>query len=90
MGPLYSVVLSLLNNHQLEAKDFRRELNSTQMTEATKRLFLQKFEERMQETIKHPVFGYTVSYRRCIELQARLLGKYLTDEIEHYTPFGIR
>ena len=44
----------------------------------------------MQETIKHPVFGYTVSYRRCIELQARLLGKYLTDEVEHYTPFGIR
>ncbi len=85
-----SVVLSLLNNHQLEPKDFHRELNSTLMTETTKRLFLQKFEDRMQETIKHPVFGYTVSYRRCIELQARLLGKYLTDEVEHYTPFGIR
>ncbi len=85
-----SVVLSLLNNHQLEPKDFRQELNSYQMTDAAKRLFLQKFEERMQETIKHPVFGYTVSYRRCIELQARLLGKYLTGEVEHYTPFVVR
>ncbi len=85
-----SVVLSLLNNHQLEQKGFHQELNSVQMTEATKRLFLQKFEERMQETIKHPVFGYTVSYRHSIELQARLLGKYLTDEVENYTPFVVR
>jgi CRISPR-associated protein Cas1 len=85
-----SVVLSLFNNHQLEQKDFQQELNSYRMTDAAKRLFLQRFEERMQETIKHPVFGYTVSYRRCIELQARLLGKYLTGEVEHYTPFVVR
>jgi CRISPR-associated protein Cas1 len=85
-----SVVLTLLNNHQLEQKDFRQELGSTLMTDAAKRLFLQKFEERMQETIKHPVFGYSVSYRRCIELQARLLGKYLTGEVERYRPFVVR
>jgi CRISP-associated protein Cas1 len=85
-----SVVISLFNNHQLEQKGFQQELNSVRMTDATKRLFLQKFEERMQETIKHPVFGYTVSYRRCIELQARLLGKYLTNEVESYTPFVVR
>ncbi len=85
-----SVVLSLFNNHQLEAKDFVTEFSACRMTDATKRLFLQKFEERMQETIKHPVFGYTVSYRRCIELQARLLGKYLIGEIEQYTSFTVR
>ncbi len=60
------------------------------MTEATRRLFLQKFEERMQEVIIHPVFQYKVSYRRCIELQARLLGKYLTGEVDAYTPFTVR
>jgi len=85
-----SVVLSLLNNRQLEAKDFTLELNSYRMSDATKRLFLQKFEERMQETITHPIFEYKVSYRRCIELQARLLGKYLTGEIQEYTPFTVR
>ena len=85
-----SVVLSLLNNRQLESKDFTLELNCYQMTDATRRLFLQKFEERMQETITHPIFGYKVSYRRCIELQARLLGKYLTNEVEEYIPFGVR
>jgi len=36
-----SVVLTLLNNRQLEPKDFIMELNSYRMTDATKRLFLQ-------------------------------------------------
>ncbi len=85
-----SVALSLLNNRQLEQKDFSVELNACRMTEATRRLFLQKFEERMQEVIIHPVFQYKVSYRRCIELQARLLGKYLTGEVDAYTPFTVR
>lgn len=85
-----SVVLNLLNNRQLTAKDFVLEINSYRMTDATKRLFLQKFEDRMQEVIAHPVFEYKVTYRRCIELQARLLAKYLTGEVPRYTPFTVR
>ena len=85
-----SVVLNLLNNRQLEAKDFVLELNSYRMTDTTKRLFLQKFEDRMQEVISHPVFEYKVTYRRCIELQARLLAKYVTGEVPQYTPFVVR
>jgi CRISP-associated protein Cas1 len=85
-----SVVLSLLNNRQLSQSDFIQDLNSYRMTEATKRLFLQKFEERMQEVITHPVFEYKATYRRCIELQARLLGKYLIGEVTEYSPFSVR
>ncbi len=85
-----SVVLSLLNNRQLAAKDFVKELNCFRMEDVTRRLFLQKFEERMQEVVTHPIFEYKVSYRRCIELQARLLGKYLIGEVEEYTPFAVR
>lgn len=85
-----SVVLNLLNNRQLEAKNFITELNSCRMTDTTKRLFLEKFEERMQEIITHPTFTYKVSYRRCMELQARLLAKYLTGEIPAYQPFTVR
>ena len=85
-----SVVLSLLNNKQLEQNDFVLELNSYRMVDAAKRLFLQKFEERMQEIIIHPFFEYKVPYRRCIELQARLLGKFLTGEVSEYVPFTVR
>jgi len=51
---------------------------------------LEKFEERMQEPISHPHFEYKATYRRCIELQARLLAKYLTGEVGEYLPFVVR
>jgi CRISPR-associated protein Cas1 len=85
-----SVVLGLLNNRQIGAGDFERELNSYRMRDAARRLFLQKFEERMQEVIVHPQFGYQAPYRRCIELQVRLLGKYLLGEVAEYMPFQVR
>ncbi|MEI6046660.1 MAG: type I-D CRISPR-associated endonuclease Cas1d [Chloroflexota bacterium] len=85
-----SVVLTLLNNHQLEEADFQQELNSYRMTDAARKIFLQKYEERMQEEITHPLFGYKVSYRRCIELQARLLSKHLLGEVSDYVPFVVR
>jgi CRISPR-associated protein Cas1 len=85
-----SVVLNLLNTRQLVLADFERQLNSYRLTEAGRRVFLQKFEERMQEEIIHPVFEYKVTYRRALELQSRLLGKYLLGEAEDYVPFTVR
>jgi CRISPR-associated protein Cas1 len=40
--------------------------------------------------VTHPVFGYTISYRRVFEVQARLLGACLNGEIPQYTPFMTR
>ena len=37
-----------------------------------------------------PVFDYKVSYRRALELQARLLAKVLTGEIPEYVPLTTR
>jgi CRISPR/Cas system-associated endonuclease Cas1 len=39
------------------------------------------FERRLAHEIMHPVFGYRLSYRRVLEVQARLLGRHLLDEI---------
>ena len=38
------------------------------------------FEDRLQETWKHPVLNYSLSYARAIELEARLLEKEWTGE----------
>jgi CRISPR-associated protein Cas1 len=40
--------------------------------------------------VTHPLFGYKVSYRRAVELQVRLLAKFLTGEIRDYVPFMTR
>jgi CRISP-associated protein Cas1 len=42
------------------------------------------YERRMEQLIAHPVFGYRISYRRVLEVQARLLGRCLLGEIDAY------
>jgi len=54
------------------------------------KVFFTKFEERLNEEVIHPIFGYKATYRRCIELQARLVAKFLTGEIDEYPPFLVK
>ena len=85
-----SVVLTMLNNRMLTQDDFVVELGAYRLKDERRKVFFTKFEERLNEEITHPVFGYQTTYRRCIELQARLLAKLLTGEIEAYPPFHLR
>lgn len=85
-----SVVLNLLNNRMLQMRDFEETLGSWRLKDDARRLFLQKFEERLNETIKHPIFKTKVSYRRCLELQFRLLSRWLLEEIKRFREFHVR
>jgi CRISP-associated protein Cas1 len=85
-----SVVLNVVNHRILTAKDFQEELGVVQLKPDARKTFYTKFEERLQEEMQHPYFGYRTSYRRCLELQARLLGKSLTGEIPAYLPLSVR
>ncbi|MGI9057648.1 MAG: type I-D CRISPR-associated endonuclease Cas1d [Ktedonobacteraceae bacterium] len=85
-----SVVLTLLNNRMLKPNDFHIELNAYRLKKEPRKLFLEQFEERLNEEITHPIFGKKVKYRRCIELQARFMAKYLTEEIDEYLPLIMR
>ena len=54
-----------------------------------RKAFLAAFERRMEQETTHPLFGYRVSMRRLIEVQARLLARHLQGEIvtyPHYLP----
>jgi CRISP-associated protein Cas1 len=85
-----SVVLSVFNNGMLQPKDFVAELCAYRLREDGRRSFLSRLEARFDEAIIHPTFGYRATYRRCLELQARLLAKTLTGEIPEYSPFSVR
>ncbi len=84
-----SVVMTLLNNRMLTPNDFVNELGAYRLKDERRKVFFTKFEERLNEEVSHPIFGYKATYRRCIELQGRLLAKFLTEEIEEYPPFII-
>ena len=51
---------------------------------------LQEVLRRMETEIIHPLFGYTVSYRRLLEVQARLLARVVSGEIREYPAFCTR
>lgn len=85
-----SVVLTLINNHAVQAGDFEEELGTYRLRPAGRRRFYEQFEERLNTEIEHPVFGYKVTYRRCLELQVRLLAKWLEGDVPAYPPFTVR
>ena len=85
-----SVVLTVLNNRMFTANDFVVELGAYRLKDERRKVFFTKFEERLNEEMIHPLFGYKTSYRRCLELQVRLLAKVLTGEIDEYPPLLIK
>jgi CRISPR-associated protein Cas1 len=85
-----STVITAVNNHIITEKDFVRAGQAVNLSPAGRKRFFQTYEQRMSTLITHPVFEYKVSYRRAIELQARLLAKTLTGEIPEYQPILTR
>lgn len=85
-----STVLTLINTGAIKADDFSETLGAFRLSEAGRKTFLQKYEERLNTAIRHPTFDQQVTYRKAIELQTRLLGKWLTGEISEYPPFIVR
>lgn len=85
-----SVVITAINNGEVRNKDFIVRFGSAALTPEGRKRFLQTYERRMGQEIAHPVFGYRVSYRRILEIQARLLGRYLLGEIPMYPSFTTR
>lgn len=85
-----SVVLQVINNSEVTSRDFLSRAGGCQLEKGGRRSVIRAYERRMSHEIKHPSFGYRVSYRRAIDVQARLLAAYLLDEIDDYTPFVTR
>jgi CRISPR-associated protein Cas1 len=71
-----SVVITMVNIGQIKLNDLDEEVGAYRLKDDARRAFLEKLEARLNERVQHPVFGYQATYRRCIELQARLFAKY--------------
>ena len=80
--PLWDMpVVGSLNRGQWDpAADFIVTPAKVWLSEAGRKKAIGLFEERLQETWKHPVLNYSLSYARSIELEARLLEKEWTGE----------
>lgn len=79
-------IFTVLNKKQIQASDFRQDINRCVLKEGAKKVFVQAFEERLKETFKHRSLGRSVSYKHLVKLECYKLQKHLLG-MEVYKPF---
>jgi CRISPR-associated protein Cas1 len=85
-----SVVLTAINTGMVGTSDFIRSGPSVALKPTGRKGFFRAYELRMDTLVTHPLFDYRVSYRRLLEIQARLLARFLNGEIDDYPVFVTR
>ncbi len=85
-----STVITAVNNGEVQSRDFLHAVGSCALTSSGRKKFIAAFERRLGQEITHPLFKYKVSYRRLLEVQARLLVRHLAGEMPHYPNFITR
>jgi CRISPR-associated protein Cas1 len=85
-----SAVLTAVNTGMVTARDFVRAGGAVALTAGGRKGFFRAYEMRMDSLVTHPLFDYRVSYRRMLEIQARLLARVLEGEIGEYPVFTTR
>ena len=85
-----SVTLSLFNTGELQTEHFIRRAGAVALTPAGRKAVLHAWERRLHTDVTHPIFGYTLSYRRVIQVQARLIARVLLAELPDYPAFKTR
>lgn len=69
-------VMASVNRGQWDVKaDFEVRGEQVWLNDSGRRKFVELYERRKQESWKHPVTGYSLTYRRLFELEVRLLEK---------------
>lgn len=85
-----SVCISLINTNMISKSDFIFTQFGVNLNSDGRRKVIEAFEHRLNSTIHHKLLGYSASYRRIMETQARLLARHVTGEIPAYPPFRTR
>jgi len=85
-----SVVQTVVNNGEVKPSGFTEILGSVRMDDCTRKSLIGAYERRMETQIVHPVFGYKASWRRVVEIQARMILGYLDGTQSEYHGMRIR
>jgi CRISP-associated protein Cas1 len=80
------VIFKVLNKREIQQQHFEEAINRVVLKPSGRKIFVQSFEERLQETIKHRTLNRSVSYKHLIKLECYKLQKHILG-IEQYRPF---
>jgi CRISPR-associated endonuclease Cas1/CRISPR-associated protein Cas4 len=85
-----STVIQAVNNGEVKPEGFLTSGTAVNLKTHARRAFIAAYERRLDQEVTHPMFGYRVSMRRLLEVQARLFARYLCGEIDDYPHYLIR
>jgi CRISPR-associated protein Cas1 len=82
------LALTLINRGQIKTGDFDwREGGAVLLSDAGRKTVIAAYQERKQETLRHPLLDQQVSIGLLPQVQARLLARYLRRDVEAYVPY---
>lgn len=84
--PLISdrVIFTMINKRMLSKEDFREETGYCFLSDIGRKKFIQIYDEKLKQTIKHPTLKRNVSYRHLIRIECYSLIKHILEE----TPYN--
>lgn len=81
------LAVTLINRKQIGVEHFReREGGAVEFTEAGRKLVIQSYQARKQETLQHPLLDQQLRVGQMAFIQARILARHLRGDIADYVP----
>lgn len=85
-----STVLWAINNGELRESDVRDDLGTMRLTDRGRKALISAYERRVGSEFRHPRFEYRVTWRRAMEIQARMFLAVVVGELDSYEPIVAR
>lgn len=87
---VFRTIFDMVNNRKLQVeKHFEKNVNYCILNEEGRKIFIQAFEERLENVFLHPSLKRRVSYRTAIKLDCYKLIKSILEEKE-FIPFSLK
>ncbi len=84
---VFRTIFDLVNNKKITVeKHFEEKLNYSLLNEEGKKIFIEAFENRINQTFEHPKLNRKITYKQAIKLDGYKLIKYILEDKE-YIPF---
>jgi CRISPR-associated protein Cas1 len=82
------LIMNLINNNIIKLEHFERALNFSYLNNEGRKIFIKKFDEKLESTVLHRKLRRKVKYRTLIRLELYKLIKYLYGE-KNYSPLKV-
>ncbi len=83
------LIFSLINKRQIQAKHFSKEIEGVFLNKAGQKIFVEEWENRLRQTVKHSRLKRKVSNRTLVRLELYKIEKHLLGE-QTYEPYIAR